>query len=346
MTPADYQELAASLARSGVRSISGDLLLDDSWFDAQRLGAEWANDDEGEPFAAQISALTIAADEHYNVGSVQVTVKAGARSGAPVQVTIDPPNQYVTVVNSAVTGQGAALKVERAHGSNRIEVTGSLGAGSGYQQWSSVWEPTGLVADVFRQALAAQGIRLMGQIRLGAVTPPGTQVLAEHRSMPLGELLRPLLKQSNNGIAEVLLKAMGRQTANQGTAKAGIAAVAGFLRSQGLDDEQLRQFDGSGLSRRNLISTQLFSDVLIKAHQGDRLNGGTLRNRLKGTAAQNNLHAKTGSMGAVSSLTGYVTNSQGKLLAFSMLSNNFLTPEGRIKRLEDAMVQALLVSND
>ena len=362
LSPDDYRQLAATLARSGVRSVRGDLLLDDTWFDRQRLGTEWANDDESEPFAAQISALNLVVDDRYNVGSVHVTATAGARAGAPVNIAIDPPTRYVTLVNSATSGAGAGLKVEREHGGNRIDVSGNLAPRAVDANWISVWEPTGLVADVFRQALQAEGITVQGQTRLGVATPPGAQVLADHRSMPLAELIRPLLKQSNNGIAEVLLKSMGRQAAQQGTAAAGIEAVSAFLTSQGIDAEQLRQFDGSGLSRRNLISSQLFTDVLLAARRqswfpawyaampiagtGDRVTGGTLRNRLKGTTAQNNLHAKTGSMGAVSSLTGYVTAADGRLLAFSMVSNNFLASEGRVKRLEDEVVRALLVSGD
>lgn len=357
MAPADYRELAAALARSGVRTVRGDLLLDDTWFDDRRLGTEWANDDEGQPYAAQISALNIALDDHYNVGSVRLT--ATARAGRRPSLAVEPATALVQWVDHGGSGP---FRLEREHGSNRIDVSGTLAPGAVQRRWSSIWEPTALVAEVMTQALTEQGIHVQGQTRLGVVTPPAAQVLAEHRSMPLAELIRPLLKQSNNGIAEVLLKSMGRQTANVGTAQAGIAATSSFLVSQGIDPEQLRQFDGSGLSRRNLIASQTFTDVLLAAHRqpwfaawygampiagtGDRASGGTLRNRLKGTAAQNNLHAKTGSMGAVSSLTGYLTNSRGRLLAFSMVSNNFLASEGRVKRLEDQVVRALLISGE
>ena len=150
------------------------------------------------------------------------------------------------------------------------------------------------------------------------------------------ELIRPLLKLSNNSMAEALLKAMGRKQANAGTAAAGVVAVADFLRRQGLDPATLNQVDGSGLSRRNLVSAQSFTDLLLAmgkqpwfnawydalpiAGNPDRLNGGSLRYRLRGTAAQDNLQAKTGSMGGVSSLTGYITDAGGRRLVFSMLT--------------------------
>jgi D-alanyl-D-alanine carboxypeptidase/D-alanyl-D-alanine-endopeptidase (penicillin-binding protein 4) len=357
MTVADYRALAAQLAATGVHSVRGDLRLDDSALDHQRLGREWANDDESEPYAAQISALNVAVDEHYNLGSVRLD--ATARAGGLLAATMQPPNSYLQLV--AEPGDGP-LVIDRAHGSNRIDLRGGLAPGQTVQRWVSVWEPTGLVADVFRQALQAQGIALAGQVRVGIATPAAARVLAEHRSMPLQAMLAPLLKQSNNGIAEVLLKTLGRHAGQPGTADAGTVAVAGFLASQGIDPERLRQFDGSGLSRRNLLASRTFTDLLLAARQqpwfaawyaalpiagtGQRDTGGTLRTRLRGTPAQGNLHAKTGSMGAVSSLTGYLTTIDGRLLAFSMMSNNFLASPGRIKRLEDRVVGALLRSGD
>ncbi|MEA1146231.1 D-alanyl-D-alanine carboxypeptidase, partial [Klebsiella pneumoniae] len=66
-------------------------------------------------------------------------------------------------------------------------------------------------------------------------------------------------------MSEALLKAMGRKTANSGTAAAGVVAVAGFLKRQGLDTATLSQVDGSGLSRRNLVSSQTLTDLLLAA---------------------------------------------------------------------------------
>jgi hypothetical protein len=97
------------------------------------------------------------------------------------------------------------------------------------------------VANLFEQALAQQGISVLGRRIIGAATPATATVVAEHQSAPLQELITPLLKLSNNNMSEALLKAMGRQTANAGTAEAGVAAVAGFMRRQGLDPATLSQ---------------------------------------------------------------------------------------------------------
>lgn len=214
------------------------------------------------------------------------------------------------------------------------------------------------MADVFQQVLAEQGVTVQGQVRIGQPTAPAARVLASHSSMPLAGLITPLLKLSNNNMSEVLLKAMGRKTANAGTAAAGVAAIEGFLRRQGLSPQGLVQVDGSGLSRRNQISSQSLSDLLLVARKqpwfatwyaalpvaGDaqRMTGGTLRYRLQGTAAVDNLHAKTGSMQGVSSLSGYLRAADGRRLVLVMLSNNYRADGAPIKALEDRVTQALL----
>lgn len=353
----DYQQIAADLAAQGIRRISGDLLMDDTAFDGIRLGADWANDDESASYAAQISALTLAPDSDFDAGTVIVAVRAPATEGAPLDVSVSPANTLLTVSNQAVVGATNTLSVKREHGNNHLVVTGTLPTGTNSRKWVSVWEPTRLVADVFHQALLAQGIKVGGQTLISVATPPGSRVLVSHDSLPLAQLLTPLLKLSNNGMTEVLLKAMGRRTDAAGTAEAGIAAVSGFFERQGIESSTIIQVDGSGLSRRNLISTQHLTDVLLSVRSQDwferwygalpiagnpeRMVGGTLRNRLRGTFAANNLHAKTGSMTGVSSLSGYLRSAKGQPLVFAMIANNYLADGAEVRRLEDQVVLAL-----
>ncbi|MDF0606953.1 D-alanyl-D-alanine carboxypeptidase/D-alanyl-D-alanine-endopeptidase [Neisseriaceae bacterium TC5R-5] len=352
MQAADYQALAAQVAAKGIRVIDGNLILDDTWFDDVRLGSEWANDDESYSYAAQISALTISADSDYNAGSVNLEFTPGAQAGAPVQVSVTPANDYVTIVNQLTTGSSNNFDAQREHGSNRLILSGTIAKPDA--DTLTVWEPTGLVADVFRKALAEQGVEVRGSIQLGLATPQGAQLLASHSSPPLTDLSKSMLKLSNNTIAEILLKSLGRKTANEGSAAAGITAVSKFLQSKGIAVADLKQMDGSGLSRRNLITTKVFTDLLVAARSQpwfnnwydslpvagnpDRLIGGTLRNRLRGTAAENNAHAKTGSLTGISSLTGYVTSADKKPLAFAIIANNYF---GSVKALEDRMVEAM-----
>ncbi|WP_253493373.1 D-alanyl-D-alanine carboxypeptidase/D-alanyl-D-alanine-endopeptidase [Pseudomonas sp. S3E17] len=359
---ADYQALAAQLASQGVRQVQGDLVFDDTWFDAERLGVDWAQDDESTYYGAQISALTVSPNTDFDAGTLLVTAKAPVALGQPVNVVVSPSTDYVQLSNRAISGPGNSYAITRQHGTNLLQLSGALAPGKQSRQWVSVWEPTQLVANLFEQALVQQGIQVLGRRVIGGASPATATVLAEHQSAPLQDLITPLLKLSNNNMSEALLKAMGRKTANAGTAAAGVAAVAAFMQRQGLDPATLNQVDGSGLSRRNLVSAQNLTDLLLAASKqpwfdawysalpiagnADRMTGGSLRYRLRGTAAENNLHAKTGSMAGVSSLSGYITDAEGRRLVFSMISNNYVSDAAPIRALENRLALALAQWHD
>ena len=358
---ADYQALAAQLASTGIRQVQGDLVFDDTWFDAERLGVDWSHDDESTYYGAQISALTVSPNADFDAGTVLVTAKAPVRAGQPVAVTIFPPTDYLQLSNRAISGPGNTYGINRRHGTNLLQLSGAVAPGKQSRQLVSVWEPTQLVANLFEQALAQQGITVLGRRVIGGASPATASMLAEHQSAPLQALITPLLKLSNNNMSEALLKAMGRKASNSGTASAGVAAVAGFMQRQGLDTTMLRQVDGSGLSRMNLVSSQALTDLLLAASKQpwfdawynalpiagnrERMTGGSLRFRLRfrlrETPAANNLHAKTGSMAGVSSLGGYITDAHGRRLVFSMISNNYLASGAQIKALENRVALTL-----
>jgi len=356
MLAADYDALAKQVADSGVRVVRGGLRADDTWFDDVRLGTSWAWDDEPYYYSAQVSALTAAPDTDYDAGSIIVRVAPG--TGGKAVVTTEPPTDYVTVANTAVTGAAGSpntISVDRAHGSNTFTVTGSIPAGgAATSEWMAVWEPTGYAAALFRAALGAHGVRVEGATARGA-TPAGAAVVASRRSMPLSELLVPFLKLSNNLHAEILVKAMGRAVSGQGTWTAGTAAVAGRLPAFGVDPAKLSLRDGSGLSRMDQISPDQLAALLAAAAnrpwfptwygalpiagKADRLVGGTLRSRMRGTAAEGAVHAKTGSLTGVSGLSGYVNTAGGARWVFSMVTNNSIGVN--VKGLEDAVAVRL-----
>ncbi|MEU6073368.1 D-alanyl-D-alanine carboxypeptidase/D-alanyl-D-alanine-endopeptidase [Micromonospora sp. NPDC047074] len=358
MLAADYDALAAQVAAAGVRVVTGNLVADDTRYDSTRLGPDWTWDDEPYYYAAQVSALTVAPDTDYDAGTVIVQAAPGASVGARPVVSTAPATGYLKIDNRAetVAGGQTSISFERRHGSNTVVVTGQIALGAAStSDWVSVWEPTGYAADVFRSALRRHGVRVLGRTVLGRATPEGTAEVARHRSMPLAELMVPFLKLSNNGHAEVLTKEIGRVLAGSGTWSAGLAEISGYVADAGMDTGTLRQRDGSGLSRRNLIPADEFVDLLTAvraepwfdtwyaalpiAGDAERFVGGTLRSRMRGTPAAGNVHAKTGSLTGVSGLSGYVTDADGRLLAFSILLNNYLASS--VKNLEDQIAIAL-----
>lgn len=358
MLAADYDALAARVAAAGVRVVTGNLVADDTRYDHTRLGPDWTWDDEPYYYAAQVSALTVAPDTDYDAGTVIVhAAPASAAGGRPV-ITMTPPNGYLRIDNRAETVATGATTIsfEREHGGNTIVVTGQIAVGAApTSDWVSVWEPTGYAADVFRAALRRHGVRVLGTTVLGRATPADATPVARHDSMPLAELMVPFLKLSNNGHAEVLTKELGRVLAGSGSWAAGLTAISEYVADAGVNTGALRQRDGSGLSRRNMVPPEQFVALLraVRAEpwfadwyaalpvagNPDRFVGGTLRSRMRGTPAADNVHAKTGSLTGASSLSGYVTAADGHLLAFSIVLNNYLASS--VKDLEDQIAIAL-----
>ncbi|MCP3797651.1 D-alanyl-D-alanine carboxypeptidase/D-alanyl-D-alanine-endopeptidase [Allokutzneria sp. A3M-2-11 16] len=352
---ADLNSLADQLARAGIKVVTGRVVADDSWFDSVRLGTGWAWDDEPYYYSAQISALTLAPNADFDAGTVLVQAQPGA-VGKPAQIRLSPATSVVTVDNrtvSAAPGTPNSLSVEREHGGSKIVVTGTVAAPA--EDYSTVDDPTAYTTDVFTKALAAKGINVIRKDVGRGATPAGAKAVATHSSMTLAELIVPFMKLSNNMHAEALVKAMGRKEKNQGTWAAGLEVMSQKLAGMGMPANAYRMVDGSGLSRFDLITAEQLGNLLVSAQskpwfaawyeslpiagKPDRMVGGTLRNRMKGTPAEGNVHAKTGSLTSVTGLSGYVTAANGEKLVFASLMNNYLTakPSG----IEDAIVVRL-----
>ncbi|MER7349457.1 D-alanyl-D-alanine carboxypeptidase/D-alanyl-D-alanine-endopeptidase [Streptomyces aurantiacus] len=361
----DYDRLAEKVAAEGIKRVSGRLVADDTRFDDRRQGDTWGADDESAYYAAQISALSVAPDTDYDTGTVVVAVAPGATAGDRPKVTVTPKTDYVDIDLRATTvaaGGADTIAVERQHGKNTITVTGTVPVGgSTTKEWITVWEPTRYAAAIFRDALAAHGVKVGGPTRAGIPTPKGARELASHASMKLRDLLIPFMKLSNNMHAESLTKAMGyKATGRPGSWGDGIAAIGGYLKTAGVDPGKLRHVDGSGLSRKNNVAADQFIKLLRSAKgepwfadwyrslpvacDPDKLDGGTLRSRMCGTPAALNVHAKTGSLTGASALSGYVTDAGGRELVFSIVLNNYLPSS--VKALEDAIVVTLAKSDE
>jgi serine-type D-Ala-D-Ala carboxypeptidase/endopeptidase (penicillin-binding protein 4) len=351
MRAADYDALAAAVAANGVTTVKGDLVADDTWFDAQRTGRDWDPTDFPFAYAAQVSALTISPDDVFDTGSIDVGVTPGA-VGQPVRVALTPATDVVKVDNRAVTGaagSASTLSITRANGSDVIVVSGSYPAsGAAVHSLRTVENPTLYAADVFRRALRAHGVTIAGTTERGR-TPGAARAIANRRSMPLSQLAVPFLKLSNNGIAEILVKSIGRVTSGTGSWAAGLPRVVSYLKTVGVDTSQVTMTDGSGLSHTNHTTARQISNILKAvqkkswfpawyhalpiAGQSDPLVGGTLASRMTNTPAAGNVHAKTGTLTGATALSGYVTDPTGTKLIFSSIFNGY--QGGAPKDIED-----------
>lgn len=183
-------------------------------------------------------------------------------------------------------------------------------------------------------------------------TPLKMDTLFTYTSPPMRNIIPALMKPSQNQIAEILLKTIGLERGGLGTADSARKIVAQQLLAWGVQPDGFIIRDGSGLSRHDLLTPETIVKVLDKMQADTAFSvfynampiagvDGTLKDRMKGTPAEGNVRAKTGSISAARSLSGYVTTADGERLIFSILSNNWSTPSSAVTGVADQIAAAL-----
>jgi D-alanyl-D-alanine carboxypeptidase/D-alanyl-D-alanine-endopeptidase (penicillin-binding protein 4) len=181
----------------------------------------------------------------------------------------------------------------------------------------------------------------------------GDTVLAEHVSTPLLDDIRVINKTSENLHAEMALRLAGKLRGTGGSFEGGIAAVKQFLLQAGLKDDEFTFLDGSGLSRRDLVTPAATVQLLIYAarqpwgaafEESLPVSGvdGSLTDRFKNTPAAGLIHAKTGSLSHVNALSGFGQTQSGKRFVFSIFCNNHNLPAVKVLAAMDAVMQLLV----
>jgi D-alanyl-D-alanine carboxypeptidase/D-alanyl-D-alanine-endopeptidase (penicillin-binding protein 4) len=348
-----FDTWAAQLKQLGIRTVTGRIVGDDNAFEDLELGFGWSWDDLADDYAAGIGAL------QFNENAVRVSVAPGPRAGDAAAVIAEPAGSGVEIVSTATTAAAesqATLSAQRLPGSQRLRIAGTIALGTSRTLTVSVDNPTLFFVRAIRTALIARGIDVRGRavdIDDIADSPQSSQTLVDaHRSPPLSEMAVRLMKISQNQYAETFFKTL---TAGAGVANAYDArAIEDNLFSQwGVHPGGLIIRDGSGLSRYDYVTADALIAILTHIYDDPRLRtpfeatlpvigvDGTLGNRMKGTAAERNARAKSGSMSNVRALSGYVTTADGEPLAFSILANNFETAADIVNKATDAIVVRL-----
>ena len=349
-------DLATRISAAGVKRVEGDLIGDESYFTGPEYGSGWEWEDLTWYFGAEVSSLTI------NDNALDLFVKPGSQVGAPALVATGPIDPLLITVNRVVTaarGTRRSLTIYRGLGENTLELSGTIALDDrGYTGGVAISHPAMLFVYLLRAALAQHGVMVTGKTRtvdgkpersivsrpanaaVPATEPPQVEI-TNMQSPPLSVVAAQTLKPSQNLYTELILRTLGRTAAvsssgtNPSTSEdAGIEVVKAFLRQAGLNPDALVLSDGSGLSRNDMITAEATVQLLtfMSKHKHasiwrDALPiagvDGTLRNRMKGTVAENNLRAKTGSLSSAASLSGYVTSAAGENLVFSIIVNNY-----------------------
>jgi D-alanyl-D-alanine carboxypeptidase/D-alanyl-D-alanine-endopeptidase (penicillin-binding protein 4) len=346
------EPLVFALTNAGVRQVEGNLIADESFFAGPPYGSGWDWDDLQHYYGAPISALTL------NANCVTLTARPGQRAGEPVRVEVAHPEAGVLLENHASTGPAGSpstFSLLRLPQRGAAHALGQLPLDARpVVEELPVPEPARWFGGMFKQALARHGVRISGQVTpvnwlTRSVAPLDHARLVELGSVesaPLSQMAAWILKPSQNLYTDLLLAHVGAlaQATNAARARletsedAGVRELNRFLRAASIAPGQVIFEEGSGLSRNNLVTAAALVRLLeymdrhpAAATWREALPvagvDGTLRNRMKGSLAEGNVRAKTGTLRWANSLSGYVTTAAGERLAFSFMLNRYQNPE-------------------
>jgi D-alanyl-D-alanine carboxypeptidase/D-alanyl-D-alanine-endopeptidase (penicillin-binding protein 4) len=291
----------------------------------------------------------------------------GTEPGQPARIEVDPDIGYATFVNASMTTAGGDIVegYRRDLGRNDFVVSVSVPAGRVEREALAVVNPTSYFVRTMLSVFRRQGIEVDGEavdVDAWGLRPryDGMRRLATHQSPPLSAIVGQTNTDSNNLYAEHLLRTLGarvyRGSAHMpGSLAAGAAASEPFLRRLGISPESFTITDGSGLSAMNRLTPVGIIGLLqgMYVHQ-DRavwdafyrslpVGGltGTLSTRYRSGDARGNVRAKTGYISGARTLSGYVTTATGRVLAFSLLCNNYSVRTSRVNNAQDEVVEML-----
>lgn len=341
-------ELAEKLQSLGIRHITGDIIGDDSYFEYNLHGEGWTAVDLRSAYGAPINALSIS----NNVFWVHASP---TKARQLVTVSVEPRTSYFRFRNLALTGSRRArrtISVRAVRGTRTLVVSGTLPLGQGYGQHVILDRPAEVTSAMFKEELQRQGIVVGGVSdvvhagEMPAELRHRWKLLAEHLSPPLIRGVEIINKQSQNLHAEMLLRTLGAEFRAKGTDEAGLDVVKEFMVSAGIDTRGINLRDGCGLSRENLLTPRFQTSLLMtlssRPYYDLFLNtlavsgtDGTLKRRLYAEPVRGVIHAKTGTLNGVSTLSGYMTTKSGRNLVFTIFSNNAATSMRRIQRTID-----------
>jgi D-alanyl-D-alanine carboxypeptidase/D-alanyl-D-alanine-endopeptidase (penicillin-binding protein 4) len=348
--------LAEQVEQSGVRTVEGDVIGDDSFFLDEPYGEDWGWNDLQWEYGAPVTALT------FNDNMVRLTIRADASAPGATVAEWTPNSDYYTVDNTmtpAPTGDTAQPGIERRPGSLMVRAWGTVGT-NGLHVGMAIEDPAEYMAAAFKEALRSRGILVSGtavsrhKVNTGAggfaeereqplqltrsdmarVMAPVAErkVLAMHFSVPVAEDIAVTNKTSQNLHAELLLRLLGKVFGSEGSFEQGTRVVRQFLVNAGVDDNDFFLYDGSGISPGDRIAPRALTRLLTYASNQPwgaawratlpvAGQDGTLVGRFKDSPLKGKMWAKTGTLNEVNALSGYLTAASGKTLAFSILVN-------------------------
>ncbi len=349
-----FESWAQALRQRGVERIEGDLIGDATLFPGPPLGDGWNWDDESYWYAAQTGALA------FNESTADVAVTADGNPGTSVRWEIGPAPDYLEVANEATVGPAGSpstFVAQRRRGKNILEMKGELQRGQRMRFAVTVENPSAWFLHALRRVLEKHGVSVQGGSRLvrereEAAAWADATPLAVYTSPPMDALASYTNRESHNFYAEQILKTLGAVQRNLGTARAGAETVMSWATALGVSRESLVMVDGSGLSRKNLVSPRAMVSLLEGMRSSNKFKPfydslpvagchGSLANRMCNTPAENVARAKVGYVTHDICLAGYTHDASGQWYAYALFVNNHAGSVRDAKAMQDTVVATL-----
>ena len=348
-----YRDWVTKVQSDGIKSVEGDLIIDCSDWNLDDLQPRgWPARIKEDYYAPKTSPLTI------NENLIEFRVNPG-KSGEPGEIQFIPEAEGYPVVNRTVTGGKGAVSVSRDK-DGKLVVTGAPSSKSAKSTYAAPCDnPTLYAAAVFRNQLKKAGITVRGPIRVSVQkravpAPTAENVIAVYISPPMGEVVKTMMKHSNNHFAEQIFVSVPAVKLGSGGYRSAKTMEDAFLKRAGINPGGMAHEDGSGLSEMNRVSPSDMCKVL--SFMGTHKEGqvffdslpiggldGTLRGRMHNENSANKVHAKTGYINRVSCLSGYVALDPQRILAFSFLVNDVRIGVDQVKGTQDRLCEILSV---
>lgn len=326
--------LVNNLTRNKITKIKGPIIVDSSVFDDKYFDGSRQSLRVDRAYDSPVSGLS------FNWNTVNVYLRASEKVGQPLQVIIDPENDYFTLVNKTTTVSGSkapAIVIDKQPDKNgeKIIVSGSMGINQREAvKFASVTHPDLWVGKNLIQFLKQRGIVVEDTKILSQKTPGSADLLAEAKGWTFFEVIDGMMKFSNNFLAEMLTKNIASKDGKLGSIDRGVELIKEILETNyGLKKSSYDFFSPSGFSNKNKITPEDLGTLMHKAHKDFSISSfllssmaspqseGTLSKRMSSLKEPRFVRAKTGLLSGVTGLAGYAANSKGEVFTFVFVYN-------------------------
>lgn len=349
----DLRKLSKRVVKElGIRQIIGKVVVDNTRYAPQLKGPGWMWDDEPSYYNMSVTPLMV----DFNVLTVKLTPDAEGFVSAKLALPSDYPKLVRVDAASAANGELATRRPFR----EEIEFRGDLKLDVPQDVRMTMHDPGPWAAGLFSQMLADEGVSIgISDAATESTNVDAGSAVVElvHQGPTLAETLRHFNHVSENAVGEVLLHEIAiAHGVEQPTWSDGAKIISDWLIAKAkLEPGSFRLVDGSGLSRYNLISADSAVRLLAYLHASDdfepfleslptpevKLDKAELASGSdKSTGPR--VSSKGGSMSSVSTVSGYIRTLDGRMLAFSLLANGFIGPNGPVMDLRQQVYRELV----